>query len=197
MTLSIFSRVKLLTGRSQNFYSHAGLKRVRQRSDECVVYRRTPMWSTFIRGAHLPAPVHQPAPVCSRSFVIWLMCVCSRLPLKIADLSCHGTPPTSALAMARHRRVHILQVKDALCKSRASPPPHLRSPRTSSLRASCKVPTSSSHDDRSCSSLSAHSASSPPLSPPCLSSSLLTELLLLLAHPPPSTLHYHVDCLVD
>jgi hypothetical protein len=121
MTLSIFSPVRFLTGRSQNFYSHAGLKRVRQRSDECVVYRPTLMWSTFIRGVHLPAPVHQPAPVCSRSFVIWLMCVCSRLPLKIADLSCHSTPPTSALAIARHRRVHILQVKDALCKSRASP----------------------------------------------------------------------------
>ena len=80
-------------------------------------------------------------------------------------------------------------VEDALRKSRASPPPHLRSPRTSSLHASCKVPTSSSHDDRSCSSPSAHSASSPPLSPPCLSSSLLIELLLLLAHhlPQPST----------
>ena len=107
MTLSIFSRVRFLTGRSQNFYSHAGLKRVRQRSDECVVYRRTPMWSTFIRGAHLPAPVHQPAPVCSRSFVIWLMCVCSRLPLKIADLSCHGTPPTSAHLTGQGRTMQV------------------------------------------------------------------------------------------
>ena len=108
-------------------------------------------------------------------------------------LSCHAHAADECTSYRSDTRV-----EDALRKSRASPPPHLRSPRTSSPRASCKVPTSSSHDDRSCSSLSAHSASSPgPFRPPCLSSSLLPELLLLLAHPPPSTLHYHVDCLVD
>ena len=114
------------------------------------------------------------------------------LAILTTHISCHAHTTDECTSYRSDTRV-----EDALRKSRASPPPHLRSPRTSSPRASCKVPTSSSHDDRSCSSLSAHSASSPPLSPPCLSSSLLTELLLLLAHPPPSTLHYHVDCLVD
>ena len=83
------------------------------------------------------------------------------LAILTTHISCHAQTTDECTSYRSN-----IWIEDALRKSRASPLPHLCFHRISSLHTSCKVPTSSSHDDRSCSSLFAHSASSPPLSPP-------------------------------
>jgi hypothetical protein len=115
------------------------------------------------------------------------------LAILTTHISCHAHTTDECTSYRSDTRV-----EDALCKSRASPPPltfvligpprfahrarYLPHPLMMIVLALLFLPTPPA-----------------PLTfrPPCLSSSLLTELLLLLAHPAPSTLHYYVDCLVD
>ena len=58
------SQISRLHGR-QTCNNHAARNHVRQRPDDCVVYRCTTTWSTWKVLNHLRAPVHPPVPVCS------------------------------------------------------------------------------------------------------------------------------------